>query len=177
VTWEYFAGFLDGDGWITGSRNRNCRTIKYTVGVTQLLSQKPAMMMLAQFLEAQGVAVQIVERISEGILKTKTPMIDIRICEQASLVFILQKIIPHLLMKRDKAEACLRDLQIRREHRAVDVECRAAQPTNVYWTQHDIDSLLALHDAGFGNRAIAARLERSVDSVSKKLHRLQIRRS
>ena len=46
ITWAYVAGFLDGDGWITGSKNKNCSTIRFAVGLTQKSTAKKEMYLL-----------------------------------------------------------------------------------------------------------------------------------
>jgi len=40
ITWAYLAGFIDGDGWITVRKNKNCKTKKYVVGLTQSSKEK-----------------------------------------------------------------------------------------------------------------------------------------
>lgn len=175
ITWEYLAGFLDGDGWITFSMNKNCSTRRYAIGFTQANREKRSMKRILNFLIQNGINAKMKPRVVEGSIKKKTKMLNIIVREQVSMVRLLEKVAQHLLFKRKKALEGLKYLKDRIDKRGVGLEVHV-QKTKRYWKIEEDKNLLILHRRRYSSRAIAFRLSRSIDSVSHRLYRLGVTR-
>jgi hypothetical protein len=172
MTWAYLAGFLDGDGWITSSAS-GIRTRRYTIGLTQKETALPFMQDIAAFLDEHGVAYQWVRRsVVSPRVSTPVMMVDIRVSQQSSVVKLATQLLPHLRLKRAMAAECLDSVTRRLDQRGVGVLHHVFQPAA--WTYDEVCRLRDLHASGNGNRSIASKLGRSVDSVSHKLYRLRL---
>jgi len=177
ISWAYLAGFLDGDGWITSSKNKNCTTRRYLVGFTQKRTECRYMLEMHHFLQANGIRSTVLKRVSKTpLVPRRVRMIDIHVREQESIVRLLEQLTPHLLIKKEKAMGCIGYLKDRLDKRGALVGPVKQQETNVYWSQAQIQELLQLHAEGHGNRSIASKLNRSMDSVAHKLYRLGLTR-
>ena len=83
ISWEYLAGFLDGDGWITSSKNKNCRTIRYTIGFTQKATCESQMKMICKFLNEREICASIRHRFSKTpSAPTPVEMVNVIISKQ-----------------------------------------------------------------------------------------------
>ena len=101
VHWAYIAGFLDGDGWITGSKNKNCLTMSWVIGFTQVDRKHIFMKNLQTFFINNRIKANLTTRKTYGSIKKETKMINVTIKEQKSIVILLNKIITFLIMKKD----------------------------------------------------------------------------
>lgn len=171
ITWQYIAGFLDGDGWITMSARKPYPAP--TIGFTQHSRTRVYMMEIAEFLQFNNVIASVRDRRVMGSINKETIMINVMVREQRSVALLLENIIPYLLFKRDKAEECLKFVRDRIAKRGIEgADC--LQSTNHYWKPSEIEELLRLQSEGYSNRAIAKLLNRSTDSISHKLNRLKV---
>lgn len=171
ITWQYLAGFLDGDGWITISLRR--RYPAPTIGFTQHSRERARMIEIAEFLQSNDVMSSVRDRRVMGSIKKETIMTNVMIREQRSVALLLENTIPYLLFKKDKASECLKFLKDKIAKRGIEgTDC--PRFTNHYWTPFEIEELLRLQHEGYSNRAIAQLLERSYDSIGHKLYRLKV---
>jgi hypothetical protein len=177
ITWGWVAGFFDGDGWVTYAYNRNCSTKRYAAGFTQRATGKWMMTRLSRFLVSKGIRTKVIERdVKVPQLPVKVQMLDVRIREQRSLEIFFESVLPFLILKRRYAIDCLKYVSDRLEKRGLNVVPIEAQVTNIYWTKNDVSMLLKLHKQGYANRVIAAKLNRSVNSVTQRLRRMGLTR-
>ncbi len=91
--------------------------------------------------------------------------------EQASVVFLLGRLAPHLLIKKQIALDALvytKDRLRKRGYGLVMPEIGKKRG----WSKREEIKLLVLRREGFGARAIAHDLKRSMDSVYQKSHKL-----
>lgn len=172
INWAYIAGFLDGDGWITFSKNKHCDTYYYVVGFTQIATRIDFMREIYKFLQENKVNATFIERDSKNNIDPKgyTKMINIHIKEIRSLIFVLKNILPFILLKRDKAENCLKYLLEKESKR-----CYGVQKPSGYksWTKSEIKRLITMHNNGFNHNVIAKSLYRSTNSISQKFDKLK----
>lgn len=177
LSWPYLAGFLDGDGWVTSSKHKNARTRRYTIGFTQKADKIDFMMAIRDFLVAEGVSVGIVQRlVSSPRVLMPVAMVDLRIGDQKSVAMLSAYLLPYAELKRNILNECHAYVVSRIAKRGVLV-APGFQPTNVYWTPLEVDTLLRFHAEEYGNKAIADLMGRSEDSVSHKLYRLGVLRT
>jgi len=178
VSWAYLAGFLDGDGWITSSKNRNSKTRRFVIGFTQKSTHAVFMQKICAFLDAQDVRYTYKTRIVRSPrVPTSVEMVNIHIKEQVSVVKAVTELHPHLVLKKDKALACLTYTTDRLVLRGHFSDPPLVQDKRKYWTTREIETLHDMHTQGHGNRSIAGKLSRSADSVSHKLYRLGLTRN
>lgn len=175
ISWPYLAGFLDGDGWITASKNKNCSTKRYTVAFTQSATTHEQMKAIREFIQMDGIRVGWVNRLSvTPSAPLPVPMINLMVKKQASVVQLLEHLLPHLLIKRGVAEEALTYTKTRLHQRGYGL----IVPINNQrrpWTEKEEAQLLKLWDEGnLRTRAIAFELNRTMHSVSQKLAKLRV---
>ena len=155
------------------SKNKNCATRSYVVGFTQEQKHEDSMLLMLDFLRTQGVRASFVQRVSRVRKdQREVPMVDIQVREQASIVLLLEGILPHLVIKKKLASEALGYVEDRLFKRGHGVQVVAAQPKDKIWTAEELDKVVALRRAGHSTRSIAGALGRSMDSVAHKLSRL-----
>ena len=169
ITWSYIAGFIDCDGWITCSKQKNCRTKKCVIGLTQSIKRENGMKQIYSFLNNNGI--RVIWIIRKKNWKSDIKMINIMVTHQKSLVIILNKVIPYLLFKREKAEDCLKYVLDRiKKHGYVDIK---ESPNNrKKWNNNEIKTLIQMVNEGYSNPNIAITLGRTKNSIGKKLNHL-----
>lgn len=177
ITWPYLAGFVDCDGWITSSKNKNCSTRRYLIGLTQSAKFEKEMRMIHDFLSVNGIKSGFVRRsISPSSnLKGNYPMVNIHIKAQLSVISFLEETMAFMLIKKDKATECYNytlDRIIKTRGNPVK-----SQVKKKYWSKNETQRLMRLHVEGYSNNVIAEKLERSSNSVGHKLYRLGVVRS
>ncbi len=102
-------------------------------------------------------------------------MVNLTMHNQASVCVFLENVIPHLLIKRDKAIECLEYLKDRKDKRGDDVIAIQRQG-NRAWNDSEIVMMIGLFEQGYSNKVIGQRLNRTTISVGKKLYKLQKKR-
>lgn len=171
ITWQYLAGFLDGDGWITGSKVKGCSTRSYTVGFTQSAAVKE-FREIYNFLKSNGLSVSWNER---WVRSEKVPkpvlMANISLKEQESVVELLSKLIPHLLIKKKIAQEALSYYKQRLDKRGVGLEVVSSKAKSS-WKRREVSLLQRMKQEGYSTRAICNELGRTFDSVNRKWHQL-----
>lgn len=176
ITWEYLAGFLDGDGYITHYATGH--TVRYTVGFTQKATREVYMKQIFDFLVDENVSPKWVPRVSQTpSAPTPVAMIDIRVSEQRHIISLLEKLQAHLVFKKTLAIQCLCDLKDRRLKRGDDMLEQYPKAQRTGWSDIDIKTLQEMAQQGYQAKVIAAALRRTPISIWKKAHRLQIRLS
>lgn len=113
MNWAYIAGFLDGDGWITFSKNKNCKTYTCVVGFTQVATRVDFMRDLYTFLKNNDINGTFIERDSKNNIDPKgyTKMVNIHIKEIKSVILILENMLPFLMIKKEKAKDAIKYLK------------------------------------------------------------------
>lgn len=170
INWAYIAGFLDGDGWITGSKNKNCSTIRFTVGFTQKSTAKKEMYLLFDYLKQHNIKANFSYRVSKGSINKEVEMVNIYVREINSTIKLLENLIPYLLFKKDKAIYCVEYLKNKKHKKGKWI---IGDGTNRYWSKVEVWILKRKLKGGFHPSAIADMLGRSSQSVSQKLSRLR----
>ena len=173
MTWEYIAGFLDGDGWITISKDKNRSTKRYVVGFTQSARQEIFMLYLQSFLIENGIKAPMINRSVSNNIAENAEMLNIHVKEQKSVVTLLELINPHLFMKKELGEEALLYTKDRLEKRGYGLK-NIKQKKKMYWKEEEDNQLKILQEEGFSNIVIANKLKRSVNSVGSRLSRLGI---
>ncbi len=176
ITWAYIAGFLDGDGWITVSQNKNATTQRWTIGFTQSYKKHEFMQTLFEFLMNNGINCDIKERIVMGSIHKETRMINIMIRTQEAVFLLSKKLIPFLVMKKTLAIHAMTYTKNRMKKRGFGLTNKK-QKKRIYWKESDDNKLKNLINNGFSNLAIANELNRSIDSVGHRLYRIKLTRN
>lgn len=170
ISWPYIAGFLDGDGWVTRSKNKNCNTYRYTIGLTQKSDQYKSMKSIFMFLKMHGINGNMFKRDSHGSIKGITEMINIYITNQSSLIRLANFLIPHLLIKKDKMVRCEKDLSERRTARGLGTA--NLSKAGKKWSRAEERILLKMRKDKYSFLAISDRLNRKINTLYKKYFRL-----
>lgn len=114
VTWQYIAGFFDGEGTIfytttwaknrkTGKRNIKCKRL--VVSVIQGIRQKQVIEEIGKFLERQRIGFSTVES------KKPIPCLRLDIGVRGEQFLFLKSIFPYLIVKKEKAEKALKFIE------------------------------------------------------------------
>ena len=172
INWPYLAGFLDGDGWISKSQNRNCKTKAINIGFTQLCIRRHYMEEIRSFLLKNNVQCHIYNRKAPSNIHKEgfAMMTNVYIKGIPSVIKFLSETIPFLLIKKQKAKECYKYLLDKEDKRAVPI-----QLPNGYkeWDKKEIKMLLYMKRKNFTYNSIAKRLNRSSTSVIKKYFKLK----
>jgi len=94
MTWEYIAGFFDGEGTV-GMRSRNRTRIE----MCQSKKQGDVLYQIQEFLRINGIQSTIVQ--AEG---ANSPILRLQMYHSNNIYKFLVKVCPHLIVKKDKAE-------------------------------------------------------------------------
>lgn len=95
VDWSYVAGFLDADGYITFQMN-GLKIAAVRVGFTQNVNGISAITEIRNKLNSACIDSSLSFENSETVCR-------LRISQEQSVRLLLEQIIPHLIIKRDKA--------------------------------------------------------------------------
>lgn len=102
LSWKWLAGFFDGEGCIAlASQNVGREAKAVRLYVSQNGKQSWVLDEIADFLEAQGMRVYRRPLAATGHR-------DIQVNEFDSVEYMLKRLVPHLIVKRERAEECLR---------------------------------------------------------------------
>lgn len=171
MNWSYLAGFVDCDGCITRSQKKKYKYAQYTYSVvfTQHSDLEDSMQKIFDFISSHGIKVYFIRKISDTKLG-ECKMINLVVKEQTSLIKILELLIPHLLIKKAKAQEALDYL--------VDLKTKRCLPDNKdrknrYWTSDEILSMQKLVDDNYSVGAIGKILDRNTNSISQKISKLK----
>lgn len=104
MTWEYIAGFFDGEGWVTRYPKPEGCLAKYVCGMAQATYQGQVIYDIAAFLKVKGVKCHVR---SDHTNNRTTSMVRLSISDCSSLVGFMKGVLPHLLVKHEKSAACL----------------------------------------------------------------------
>lgn len=171
ITWGYIAGFIDGDGWISSSiTNERTGNIRYQVGLTQSVRREPRMFDIADFLRSRGIACSFIKRRKNW--KSKLGMINVVINRKSSVVELLTKIRPYLLLKKELANDALIYLKEKARRRAV-LPCRSLNAKK--WTLRDLLNLRDYVSSDWTNAMISNKMGRGTNSIALKISRLNLR--
>ena len=99
MSWEYIAGFFDGEGYVGASLGRTTNA----VGMCQ--QQLDILLRIQEFLQDNGIKSNI-QKGGEGY--TKKQVWSLRMAGTVEIRKFLPKVIPFLYVKRQKAEDQLR---------------------------------------------------------------------
>jgi len=169
VNWAYLAGFIDCDGWVTQSNGR------YVIGLTQSRIFLDQMKQISEFLTENRVFHSFIERDTVTMIRgeeSTAKMCNIHIKAQEALRIVCEAILPYSLIKKDKIESCLAYAKERLAKRGVGIELPAKQLEKRKWNRLELEILADMRIKGYGHRYIAHKLGRSVNSVSRKFHKL-----
>lgn len=175
MNWAYLAGFLDGDGWITVSKNKNCKTTSTTIGFTQLYTRKKCMIKIYKFLIKNKIKCNIYDRKAPSNIHSNgfANMTNIHIREISSQIKFLSETIPFLVIKIDKAKKCYKYLTNKEEKRSATVQPPAGYKK---WNKKEIKTLIQMKNNNFTYNNIAKKLNRSSRSIISKYIKTKIPR-
>lgn len=178
ISWAYTAGFLDGDGWVSGgSRNLNSRTRAYVVGFTQKRTEDRVLLAIRDFFIARGISAPLSYRnVKSPRVPVVVEMTNLVIKEQRSLALALEGLLPHLVLKRDLAATALDYTRLRLQQRGAGVSA-LTQCAERPWSDVETAKMIEYLEKGFSNKAIAISLGRSYNSVAQRLSRLGVTRA
>lgn len=174
VTWPYIAGFIDCDGWITWHKPKHSR-IRVTCGLTQSVTRMDGMKAIQRYLENQGVSAPLMIRNKSW--KSDIKMVNIRISARASVIKLLENILPYIILKRDLAYEALEitrrleEERLRKRPRRDEIEVITAK-SKMPWTEEEVELLRTYTADGYNLAAIAAKLQRSCGAVGNQRSRL-----
>lgn len=106
MTWEYIAGFFDGEGWIQKYNKPAHCLAKYGIGIGQSTCQDQVLYEISNFLKTQGVKCRMC---TESKVPNRTQMTRLKIYDSVSIVNFLTQVIPYLLVKHAKSASALED--------------------------------------------------------------------
>src|SRR5215471_7953237 len=100
MDWPYLAGFFDGEGCVSIGRNdRPCCTIAQSVGSHNVLQQ------IKEFLLSQDIACNVHQHVRPVAGRKKAEALWIS--SSVAVEDFLKNLLPHLIVKREKAETAL----------------------------------------------------------------------
>lgn len=103
MTWQYIAGFFDGEGWVSKAPKPERCLAKYVIGMGQATHQGHVLVKIAEFMRSQGVRCRSHrEHPSSG-----TQMDRLIVGDSASIVSFITAVMPHLLVKHEKCAVAL----------------------------------------------------------------------
>ena len=179
--WGYLAGFVDCDGCITKSSKKEFQYAPYSYSVilTQHILFSSAMKKIQAFLNEEGIGSYFITRKSNSSFGP-CEMINLTIKKQDCLIKLLEKIIPYLLIKKDKAEIALsylKSLDLKKKEHQEAKKLERGTPFKVdrhrKWTEEEIENLISFYLEGKSNTAMSWLLRRNPHSISQKLKRLR----
>jgi hypothetical protein len=168
ITWAYIAGFLDGDGWICITKDKDLKIKNCMIGFTQKSTEEKYMKKIFDFLQQNGINSIFFKRIViNKLVPKKVEMINIYVKKQESVVKLLENILPFILIKKEKAnEAYLhasKRLKLRGHGSILPTNCAKR-----FWKKEEIEMLKSMKAEGYNRTAIAVKLNRSIDSITRK---------
>lgn len=110
VSWAYLAGFTDGDGCIsygTRIRENNGTHHWFCVRWGQTAPNRMVLDAIKDFLIAEGVSVQNVS-ITVRNTRLGADVAELAVQRVADVRVVLSRMLPHLVLKQDKARETLR---------------------------------------------------------------------
>jgi len=177
ITWPYIAGFIDCDGWITHYQPQAGRT-RIMCGLTQSVERSEGMEAIRAFLESNDISAPL--NVRKKNWKSDIRMINITVGARSSVIILLEKVLPYLVLKRDRGQEALElALRLERERlrkrpREEEIETVPTRSRKI-WTVEEIEVLKAYTAAGYNLSATAAKLKRTPDAVSGQRYRLGIK--
>lgn len=170
--YAYFAGCIDCDGTIGEIQHKT--TKGFIVNLTQHERSGKEMTEIAEELRSYGYRVSLTTRVAWAE-KSDVVMYNINIKHTGTLITLLQNLIPHLRFKKSKAESALSFLLDKVEKMPITPPV-ASKGVKRFWTKDEEILLVDYVRNGYTNTAIAIKLERSTDSISRKLTKLGVTR-
>lgn len=102
ISWEYLAGFFDGEGWITRDVGHGCEYV--VIGMCQLESKDRVLKEIIKFLKANEIVCQ-------QYFRPHTQVTQLRIRGDENMVKFLEGVLPYLVVKELNAKKAMKYLK------------------------------------------------------------------
>ena len=156
MTWEYIAGFFDGEGTIRNNKYGNKTSIG--IGITQSVFHGEVINEIKDFLDKEKIRVQVYIR-NEPYKDKYKAQYRLEITSRASVKDFLLPIIENLRVKRDQAEKLLLFIN----------SC----PIKGRLTLRERDSIIELVNRGISRKEISKKFQRSVATINSFFFQLR----
>jgi LAGLIDADG endonuclease len=103
MTWQYMAGFFDGEGCICVRRNKaDDKFCAYcTLAISQRTDRAAVLLEIKEFLEERGIVVKI--NMSKAHSLSPKEQAEIVVVRRADVLKVLRRMLPYLRVKNDRA--------------------------------------------------------------------------
>jgi hypothetical protein len=102
VSWEYLAGFFDGEGWITSDCGYGSKY--FVIGMCQLESKDRVLKEIIRFLKTKEIFCQ-------QYFRPRTKVSQLRIRGDENMMKFLEGVLPYLIVKEAHAKAAMKYLK------------------------------------------------------------------
>lgn len=111
MTWEYVAGFFDGEGFL---RHRDTQgRLKLEIVIVQLTDNAIVLEMISDFLTEEGVANRLWSRVGRPNAKSVTYL---SVSGSQNVYAFLEGVVDHSIVKVDKIVEVMGDIDMKRRH-------------------------------------------------------------
>lgn len=112
ITWEWLAGFYDGEGCLSLSKSENKGYIRYSPQIDLVNTNLVVMQAIVDFMQANGISVYVNYSKHHGTFhrdanRQHKQRMNMRIARMANVKRFLQFIEPHLIIKKANAHLLL----------------------------------------------------------------------
>lgn len=177
ITWPYIAGFIDCDGCITKTkvhgRKKHGLQWRYTIVLVQSGNFYEEMQAICKFLQDNCIKNSFVNRpFAKSTLGT-THMINIVVGSQQSMYNLLEKILPYLLFKKQKAIDAKQYLEAHLQKRVPLKEAKKFTTRKNKWQFEEVQQLKKMYTQNHSYVSISNALKKNIPSIAQKLKRLR----
>lgn len=128
MTWQYLAGFFDGEGCISiekvGDGRNTYRRVRITIGQSE--PQHLVIYAIADFLDDHGLHPRTYVQSYEHMSAAK-PQHSLRLMRASEVRWFLEKMLPHLLVKEGQAREAIAFIQLGKTQRIAALQRRENQ--------------------------------------------------
>lgn len=98
MTWQYVAGFFDGEGCVQYKPTHSC----FNLQITQSMKQDAVLFQIQEFLTSHAIRSQMQTRLDVRVR-------HLRITNAEGILLFLRQALPYLIVKKQKAELAIVD--------------------------------------------------------------------
>jgi len=157
MTWEYIAGFFDGEGCVNVYPNGNTQR----VAVTLTQGNPEVLEVIQEFLEDMGIPSAIYAKSSS---RSQWFVLSITAREQVKLV--LENLTPYLIVKQPAAIKTLEWMKANPK--------RQGGLNRLQWTKRQVKRMVELWEGGMTQERIALKFKTTQSQVSREIRRYQL---
>ena len=162
ISWQYIAGFVDGEGCIYFVRFVRDKNSPYRGGafsIQQIITNRKVIDEIHEFLNQQRIFSHIYICKQSKNAMGKIPIISLEIARQRDLLNFLKEIVPFLIVKKEKAQQVISLIEKQ--------QIKRRGTSKLSWREQD--EIIKLWNEGKTTTEIGEKMGRSVDCIIKFL--------